>query len=336
MKYRRYGSLNSLYSPSNNTVSQKIMIKPPMLAASLLPPDVEHTNSVILSALSQLKQSPWICTVKYDGVRALTGELNPPTTTLVSRRLKRIPNDKLRAKSIGILQSGLDMELYSIKAGMEYNDIQSIVMSEEHPDTDKICFILLDYWKSDSPFWPYHKRLDSLREYSHSINTEGVYVSASKTCSTAQEMMDFLLHTESTHGEGIVIRSYLGAYKYNRSTLLEEGMIKLSRYVRSDCTIIGFEEQMFNGNSERRNAIGKMDRSKSLHGMKGKGTLGALEVRNESGIEFTVGSGFTDYQRQEIWDHKDQWLGKKGIVKHKPHGQLNKPRHPVWMGKRED
>ena len=58
----------------------------PMLAASLLPPSVDHSDENILAAMAKLRY-PVLATIKKDGIRAL--RMNG---TLLSRTLKPIPN----------------------------------------------------------------------------------------------------------------------------------------------------------------------------------------------------------------------------------------------------
>ena len=97
----------------------------PLLASTLLPSDVECTDNAVLSAMKQLHY-PVLATVKKDGIRAL--RLKMPY--LASRTLKWIPNEELCARAIA-LPIGYDMELWSPK--LDYNSIQSIVMTEKAP-----------------------------------------------------------------------------------------------------------------------------------------------------------------------------------------------------------
>jgi len=91
-----------------------ITLTQPMLAASLLPPDVEHTDEVVLAAMKRLKY-PVIATVKLDGIRAVK------TTDLFSRTLHLIPNESIRRRAM-ILPYGFDMELWSPE--LDYNERQ--------------------------------------------------------------------------------------------------------------------------------------------------------------------------------------------------------------------
>jgi DNA ligase-1 len=65
------------------------------------------------------------------------------------------------------------------------------------------------------------------------------------------------------------------------------------------------------------------------------GTAGTLIVKDADGRSFGVGSGLNDQQRQEIWDNKDQYLGKLVKYKYFSHGVKDLPRHPVFQGFRD-
>ena len=93
-----------------------------------------------------------------------------------------------------------------------------------------------------------------------------------------------------------------------------------------------------NTNSEKRNALGRMSRRKTVGGF-GKNTLGAFVVEDKvSGQKFNVGTGvgLTDTLRKKIWDNRDCYFGKTITIKHKPHGMKVLPRSPIFVGFREE
>lgn len=86
------------------------------------------------------------------------------------------------------------------------------------------------------------------------------------------------------HGEGIMLNSVNGRYEIKRSTQL----MKLKFSTEVTLPVIGFKE-------------GKD---------KYAGSLGALLVDYKGSI-VGVGSGFTDEERQVIWDNQTEFLGKR-------------------------
>ena len=292
-----------------------------MLACSLLPPNIEHTDSNILAAMQKLKY-PVLSTLKMDGIRAI--KLND----LVSRTLKLIPNRSIRARAMK-LPPGFDMDLWN--PYMQYDCIESVVMSREHELSDSIQFHILDTVND----MEYQQRITTVDRHlaimQSNGDTDDIGFRRPTLCFHAEGLLTFFLECERDNGEGCCFRLPNSPYKQNRSTLKEQYLIKLARYIRQEVTIIGFYEQMENGNPERRNAVGKMDRSKSLGDMMGKNTLGGFHVRDIKGREFNVGTGvnLTDNRRHLIWSNRDKWIDTQITVKHKPHGEKIKPRSPI-------
>lgn len=298
----------------------------PMLAASLLDPEVEHTDEAVYEAMSKLKY-PVIATLKLDGIRGL--RLNG---TLLSRRLKPIPNKFISSRSL-LMPGGFDVELF--RPGMEYNDIQSIVMSQEHDDSALIQFHVLDCYFPTRPYLSYEQRLSEIETWCDGQQEgNGVVQPLIRWCHDADQLLAFEKACIEEHGEGICFRLPNSPYKCGRSTLKEQYLVKLSRYVRDEAKVTGFEEQMENGNPDRRCATGKMDRQ-SISALKyGKGILGKFVAVNTKGQTIRVGTGvgLTNKMRQYIWQHKEEFLGKTFTYKHKPHGMKVLPRSCVWVG----
>ena len=104
-----------------------------------------------------------------------------------------------------------------------------------------------------------------------------------------------------------------------------------------EATIIGFEEQLHNGNEAFKDERGYTKRSGHQANLVGKGTLGALAVRDKKGREFTVGSGFDDALRSAIWGARPSYVGRLITFKHfAVTGVKDKPRQPIFKGFRED
>lgn len=132
--------------------------------------------------------------------------------------------------------------------------------------------------------------------------------------------------------EGMMIRTHDGKYKCGRSTEREGGLVKVKRFVDGEAVIIGFEEEMHNTNEAKRGATGRTERSTSKVGLHGKGTLGALVVKDDRGRVFNIGTGFTAAQRADYWANHPSLFGKLVKFKHFDHGTVDAPRHPVFIG----
>jgi DNA ligase-1 len=136
--------------------------------------------------------------------------------------------------------------------------------------------------------------------------------------------------------EGVMLRAHSGPrsfYKYGRSTAKETTLLKLKRFTDSEAVIVGFQEQMFNGNEAVKDELGRTKRSSHAENKTGKGTLGALICADlETGVTFNIGTGFDDATKQSIWDRRDSLNGH--FVKYKSFkiGVKDAPRFPVFLG----
>jgi DNA ligase-1 len=151
---------------------------------------------------------------------------------------------------------------------------------------------------------------------------------------TIEEVEDFEKICLLKGYEGVMLRSPSGTYKFGRSTINDNILLKLKRFEDSEAILIDIEEKMSNQNPEKLDAFGYIKRSSALDGMISMNTTGALIVKDEHN-QFKIGSGLDDKMREEIWNNKSSYIGK--IVKYKyfPVGVKELPRHPVFLGFRD-
>lgn len=152
--------------------------------------------------------------------------------------------------------------------------------------------------------------------------------------------------------EGLIVRSGFALYKQGRSTVNEGALLKLKRFVDAEGELLGIVEQLQNQNEAMRNEVGRTHRSSAKDGLVPKGTMGALVLRDlESGIIFSVGTGFDDAKRAEFWKlcgvrvdiqatdngKISAWTSKRPMIikyKHFEVGAKTAPRFPVFLGER--
>lgn len=134
--------------------------------------------------------------------------------------------------------------------------------------------------------------------------------------------------------EGVILRTPFGHYKYGRSTRKSQGMLKLKRFVDIEGTVIGFEELMRNGNEATRDELGHTKRSSAQAGLVGGGTLGVMLVRLDDGEIARLGmfKGLTAEDKQYIWDHKEEFMGRRCKLSHFAVGAVDKIRHGKFTG----
>lgn len=150
-----------------------------------------------------------------------------------------------------------------------------------------------------------------------------------------QELLEFESKALALGYEGVMVRSIDGPYKQGRSTQKEGTIGKLKRFSDDEAVVIGFEEKMHNTNEAKTNELGRTQRSQAQEGMVGAGTLGAL-VCTCKGIQFTMGSGFDETGRKEVWENKEKFLGKLAKFKHFEVGQKDSFRFPIFLAWRDE
>lgn len=275
---------------------------------------------------------PMLASPKLDGIRAVV--LNGK---LLSRSLKPIPNKYTRKLfETSNWYEGLDGELIvgSPTDPKCFNKTTSGVMSEDgEPDVNYYVFDQIPEYswiKEDSPF---KNRYSDLQ---NSMPLDHVVLVPQKMIWNLPELEEFEQECLSAGYEGVIIKDPNSPYKYGRSTLREGYMLKIKRYQDAEATILSVEELLSNTNEATRDELGKVKRSNAKAGMVPQNTLGALIVKDiKTGTEFSIGTGFDETLRRELWDNKDSIIGK--VVKYKffAYGAVDKPRHPVFLGFRD-
>jgi len=275
--------------------------------------------------LDKLKY-PLMASPKLDGVRCCIRD-----GQALSRTLKPIPNCSVR-RWLGLPHlNGLDGELIvgSPTSKTCYRDTVSGVMSYEgEPAFTYYVFDLTDY---DKGFQERYAELG--RAFT---NTYHIRRLPHTIILNEAELLAYEEQQIAEGYEGVILRGMNSPYKFGRSTIKEGGMLKVKRFVDNEAEIIGFEEEMFNGNEATTNELGRTKRSSHAAGKVGKGTLGAFLVRDAAtGIEFSVGTGLTADERALCWRDRHALVGE--LIKYKSFevGVKDRPRHPVFLGFRD-
>ena len=269
---------------------------------------------------------PVYASPKLDGIRCLIIDGVAKTRTL-----KDVPNRHVAASLSRMELNGLDGELIvgDPTSKTVYRDTVSEVMA--HDKTPDFTYYVFDM---HNVVGGYGTRMEELTANYSSGDTIKILESA--LIENERSLLNYEATCVEKGYEGIIVRANLDAhYKYGRSTVNEGSLLKVKRFEDSEAEIIGFDEEMFNGNDAQTNELGRTKRSTAKAGLSGKSTLGAFKVRDcVSGVEFAIGTGLTAAERQRYWDARDTLVG--GLVKYKffPVGVKVAPRHPVFLGLR--
>ena len=266
---------------------------------------------------------PVYASPKLDGIRA-----SVVNSLALTRSLKRIPNPHVNTNLSKLLFNGLDGELIVGEPTSKtvYRDtVSSVMRMTGQPE--------FSYYVFDNHMAPgaFESRLEKL-VYDMPQYPIWVRFLEQRIVHTEATLLHYEAEQLEKGYEGLIIGRMSVPYEFGRSTVGEGYMLKVKRFVDGEAEIIRTEEEMFNGNEAQTNELGRTKRSTAKDGLVGKGTMGALVVRDlVTGIEFNIGTGFDAADRAaDIWQ-----CGRIVKYKHFPIGSKDKPRHPVFLGFRD-
>lgn len=271
---------------------------------------------------------PYIATPKIDGIRFVMVD-----GVALSRSFKPIRNLYIQDVLSNLLPNGVDGEL---TVGDTFQSSTSGIMSIEG-EPDFHCW-LFDWLKEDWDTIPgFSSRITAL---TGEMNYRGIEefqwrVLNGPTIPDHEELEVYERETLELGYEGVMLRDPDGTYKFGRSTVRENILLKVKRFQDGEATLLRIDEKMINGNAPEINELGYQKRAHCLDGMIPAGTAGSLYVRDENGLEFSIGSGLNDELRATLWANPENYIGK--LVKYKffAHGVKDLPRHPVFLGFRD-
>ena len=280
-------------------------------------------------------KGPLEASFKLDGIRCMIQD-----GVALSRSLKPIRNKHIQSV-IGRKEfNGFDGELIVGEPTDSdvYRNTCSHVMSENKEF--KFSFWIFDFLNNDI-YKNRKKEISFLKqvilqkiipEHDHTLKMLGT-----KTINTMEELEKYEVDCLEIGYEGVILRDPNTKYKHGRSTVKEGGLIKVKRFNDSEARILGVEEQMKNNNEKKVNELGRGQRSSHKENKTPKGTLGALVVKDiYSGVQFNIGTGFTNTIRDQLWKYKDGLVGQAIKYKYFSIGVKDAPRHPVYLGMRDD
>ncbi len=238
--------------------------------------------------------SGWWMSEKLDGVRAYWNG---------KEFLSRLGNPYLAPDwfKAGLPETPLDGELWAGRK--QFQRAVSIVRRQDKSEGwREITFVVFDAPAVDAPF---EERLARCRELLADRKLAHARVHDHAVCAGADALRSELARVEALGGEGLMLRQPGSKYVAGRSTTL----LKVKSFFDAEATVI--EHLPGEGRHE--------------------GRLGALLVERPDGIRFSVGTGFSDAERQSppaigaLITYRYQELSTAGV-----------PRFPSFVAIRDD
>lgn len=274
---------------------------------------------------------PYMVTPKLDGHRCLIKD-----GVALTSSLKPFPNKFIQSRFASGYFDGLDGELVVGEAN--HPDVFRATSSGVRRVEGEPDFTFWAFDRFDVPDWDAAARYLSIERF-NTLALPWVRIVPSITVGDAAELDRIEALCIEQGYEGVMLRDPNSTYKYGRSTVGQNMLLKVKRFADAEAEIIGFVEQMQNTNEKKTNALGRGERSSAKAGKVGKGTLGALQVRGINGkykgVEFEVGTGFVDEVRHWVWCEQKDFLGQVLTYKFQDVGNYDKPRIPVFKAFRD-
>lgn len=269
--------------------------------------DFEPMGAATITDVAAQVVFPCYVTPKLDGIRcSVRGGV------AYSKKMKPLPNAWLQGVVAGGTYDGLDFEIVvGVATALDvWNKSQSFAMSRDKTPDDfagEVQFVVFD--DHTQPGAIRKDRIASAKARARGL-PYAVLV-PHHTCKDALQVLEWETHYVEQRYEGIMISSPRVSYKFGRSTVREQGLMKFKRFYDAEAEILGYEEEQHNGNAAQVSEVGRTKRSSAKAGKAGKGTLGAFKVRClETGAVFSVGGGLSAEQRASLWAVRDQLIGK--------------------------
>ena len=279
---------------------------------------------------------PYIGSNKIDGLRCLIRNGQALTSAL-----KPHPNKFIQEFFADGRYDGLDGELTCGEPNKEETFRLAATLRKSTGQPDFRFYVFDDFSDPDAP---YDQRcVTAQRKIAAGENGSKRVYWVDTFHVPNQGVVDQFTATALSSGyEGIMLRHPTGRYKFGRSTVGENLLLKEKPWADAECRIIGLVEQQTNTNAKTTNELGRSKRSSAKAGKINAGTLGAFKVvginGQYKGVEFEIGSGtgLTHAMRQKIWDDSKSYLGRVMTYRFQDLGGYDKPRIPQFKAFRPE
>ena len=139
--------------------------------------------------------------------------------------------------------------------------------------------------------------------------------------------------------EGVMLRGPNSPYKHGTSTVNENYLLKLKRFMDAEADIVDYVEFAHNENVAFTDAQGFTKRSSAKAGKKPGNKLGKFIVKAingpHEGKTFEVGTGYTDAERKDFWARRESMKGQLLVYRCQEFGGgYDLPRIPTFQGLR--
>lgn len=302
---------------------------------------------------------PKYASYKLDGIRVIFH----PQLGMVSRSLKPIQNKQIREKFEGVLQQAknanavIDGEFYGHE--LTFQEITRCVMTQDFTLDKSIKKIMKEKsFTCTSEYFEYTTKLlgqinfhcfefheiglDNKFEHKQNLIRDMGWLN--ECVGTFQQLVHSKEDVKELFGkalddgyEGLILRCPESQYKFGRSTLKEEGMLKVKPFETFDARIIEvLQATEVDPNAEKTtNELGRSVTSKKKDDrILIEKAYGFLVKYGEHQVKVVL--SMSDVEKEIVWRKKESYIGRMIEYKGMLIGSKDVPRHPVMVRFRED
>lgn len=307
-------------------------------------------------------QYPKYASFKLDGIRCVFH----PELGMVSRSLKPIQNKQLQEKFSWLTELSKDLgtifdgEIYA--HNLTFQDIMRAVMTQDFDDESTMkkmekefgdiiksseyiinllgniryhCFDML--YPDDPNVEFYNRTLIMEQVEEHIMNNKLFHLVEQFKVHDAEHVNDLFKIALDKGYEGLILRDPDSPYKFGRSTLKEEYLLKVKPFVTYDAKIVEvIQATEVDPNAEKEiNELGYSKTSRKKDDRIPIEKAAAFKVMYE-GHALKVSIAMTDPEKEEVWKNRESYIGRMIEYKGMQIGAKDVPRHPVFLRFRED
>ena len=162
----------------------------------------------------------------------------------------------------------------------------SKIVTAFDPPADGVKFYVFDNYAHTGRY------LDRL------LSVDDTYRLTHHRLDTVEQILSYAAQYEQEGYEGLIMRNPDGVYKFGRSTMTDQGMLRIKPFADYEGTVVGVEEMYRNKNEAKIDAQGYVDRGTKKEGMVPAGCMGTMLVEFDGQV-LRVSQGFTQEMREE-------------------------------------
>lgn len=234
---------------------------------------------------------------KLDGLRCINSN-----GTMMSRNGKPFVTVNHLIQTLGIL----DGELYSHTYHDDFNKIISLVKKTKPKQSDIAeCTSIIEFWAYDYPDYSgvFSERYGKLKEIVAELNNDMIRLVPTFRVTNIEDIEKYHIQFINEGYEGSIIRLDLGVYENKRSNQL----LKKKDFDDDEFEIVEFLE----GTGGRANTVGK------------------VVCRLNDGTTFESGMSFNMERLTDLWNNKNNYIGKLASIRYFGYTPAGKPRFGV-------